>query len=335
MSEDKKYIIVTGSAGFIGFHLSSRLLSEGYSVIGIDNFNDYYSVELKEARAEQLRKHPEFIEKRVDICSLDDLEKIFNEYKISHVCNLAAQAGVRYSLTNPHVYEQSNLAGFLNILEMCRHFNVPRLVYASSSSVYGGNTKMPFSESDRVDTPVSLYAATKKANELMAHCYSHLYGFQTVGLRFFTVYGPWGRPDMAMWLFAEAIKTDKPIKVFNYGEMKRDFTFIDDIISGICGALFAEGLDQYEIFNLGNHKSERLMDMIAMIEKEMGTEAKKEMLPIQPGDVPESFADVDKAHEKLGYVPSTSISDGIPAFIKWYKDHSELTDIIAGRQCKQ
>jgi len=328
MSQEKKYILVTGSAGFIGFHLCSRLLREGYSVIGVDNFNDYYAVELKEARAEKLRVFNDYVEKRIDIGSLEMLEKVFREYQISHVCNLAAQAGVRYSLTHPHVYEQSNVAAFLNILEMVRHFNVPRLVYASSSSVYGGNTKMPFAESDVVDTPVSLYAATKKANELMAHCYSHLYGFQTVGLRFFTVYGPWGRPDMAMWLFAEAIKSGKPIKVFNHGNMKRDFTFIDDIINGLHGALFAEGLEQYEIFNLGNHKSENLLDMIAMIEDAMGEEAKKEMLPFQLGDVPESYADVDKAHAKLGFTPTTSISAGIPAFIEWYKTHSDLTNLV-------
>ena len=332
MSQNKNYILVTGSAGFIGFHLCKRLLREGHSVIGVDNFNDYYAVELKEARAEKLRAYSEFTEKRVDIGSLEALEKIFREYKITHVCNLAAQAGVRYSLTHPHIYEKSNVAAFLNILEMVRHFNVPRLVYASSSSVYGGNTKMPFAETDAVDTPVSLYAATKKANELMAHCYSHLYGFQSIGLRFFTVYGPWGRPDMAMWLFAEAIKTGNPIKVFNHGNMKRDFTYIDDIINGICGALFAEALDQYEIFNLGNHKSEKLMDMIGLIEKEMGSDAKKDMLPMQPGDVPESYADVAKAHKKLGFAPTTSISEGIPAFINWYKENSALTELIAQKR---
>jgi len=329
MASGKKYILVTGSAGFIGFNLCRRLLREGQAVVGVDNFNDYYAVELKEARSKELHAYPEYKEERADISSLSDLERIFKEYKISHICNLAAQAGVRYSLTHPHIYEQSNVAAFLNILEMTRHFNIPRLVYASSSSVYGGNTKMPFAESDSVDTPVSLYAATKKANELMAHCYSHLYGFQTVGLRFFTVYGPWGRPDMAMWLFAEAIKADKPIKVFNYGNMKRDFTFIDDIINGLCGALFAENLEKYEIFNLGNHRSENLMDMIGLIEKEMGKKAEKEMLPLQPGDVPESYADVEKAHSKLGFSPTTSISEGIPAFISWFNEHSDLTDFIA------
>ena len=327
--KNKEYILVTGSAGFIGFHLCTRLLREGHSVIGVDNFNDYYSVKLKEERSRCLHSYPDFIEKRTDISSLNELEKIFREFNVSHICNLAAQAGVRYSLTHPHVYEQSNVAAFLNILEMARHFNIARLVYASSSSVYGGNTKMPFAESDRVDNPVSLYAATKKANELMAHCYSHLYDIQTVGLRFFTVYGPWGRPDMAMWLFAEAIRKGQPIKVFNHGNMKRDFTFIDDIINGVCGALFAEGLEKYEIFNLGNHKSEKLMDMIGIIEKELGAEAEKEFLPLQPGDVPESYADIEKAHDKLGFTPSTSIAEGIPAFISWYNEYSDLTGFIA------
>lgn len=321
---NSQYILVTGSAGFIGFNLCQQLLAQGHNVIGLDNFNDYYAIELKEARAKILRDHPSFVEKRIDLCDKDELEKTFSEYPISKVCNLAAQAGVRYSISHPHIYEQSNLAGFLNILEMTRHFKVPRLVYASSSSVYGGNTKMPFSEDDRVDTPVSLYAATKKANELMAHAYSHLYGFQSIGLRFFTVYGPWGRPDMAMWLFVKAIKAGNPIKVFNHGNMKRDFTFIDDIINGVCGALFADDLEQYEVFNLGNHRSEHLMEMIGIIEKELGIEAKKDLMPMQPGDVPESYADVEKARKKLGFNPETSIDKGIPKFISWYNEHPEF-----------
>ena len=322
------YIIVTGSAGFIGFNLSRQLLAEGYKVIGIDNFNDYYLPDLKEARAAQLRETPNFIEKRVDLENYIELEKIFKEYKIDLVCNLAAQAGVRYSLDHPFVYEKSNVSGFLNILELVRHYNVPRLVYASSSSVYGGNKKVPFSETDSVDNPISLYAATKKADELMAHCYSHLYGFQSVGLRFFTVYGPWGRPDMALWLFTEAILAGKPIKVFNYGKMQRDFTYIDDIVSGVKGALFSKGLEQYEIFNLGNNNTEQLMDMINLIERELGTEAQKEMLPIQPGDVPATFADIEKAKHKLGFEPKTKIEVGIPNFINWYKEHSALTDKV-------
>ena len=322
------YIIVTGSAGFIGFNLSRQLLAEGYKVIGVDNFNDYYLPDLKEARATQLREASNFIEKRVDLENYVELEKIFKEYKIDLVCNLAAQAGVRYSLDHPFVYEKSNVSGFLNILELVRHYNVPRLVYASSSSVYGGNKKVPFSESDSVDNPISLYAATKKADELMAHCYSHLYGFQSIGLRFFTVYGPWGRPDMALWLFTEAILAGEPIKVFNYGKMQRDFTYIDDIVSGVKGALFSKGLEQYEIFNLGNNNTEQLMDMINLVEKELGVEAQKEMLPIQPGDVPATFADIEKAKHKLGFEPKTKIEVGIPNFINWYKEHSALTDKV-------
>jgi len=313
-----KHILITGSAGFIGFNLSRQLLDQGYKIVGVDNFNDYYNVKLKEARSDILQKYPNYIEKRINLTDLVGLEAIFREYKISHICNLAAQAGVRYSIQHPHIYEESNIAGFLNILEMARHFDVSRLVFASSSSVYGGNTKMPFTETDTVDTPVSLYAASKKANELMAHSYSHLYGFQSIGLRFFTVYGPWGRPDMAMWLFIKAIKAKSPIKVFNNGNMKRDFTYIDDIISGVCGALFADNLDKYEIFNLGNHKSEHLLEMISIIESELGVEAIKELLPMQPGDVPESYADIAKAQSKLNFEPKTSISEGIPKFAEWY-----------------
>ena len=325
---NNEVILVTGSAGFIGFHLSKKLLEDGHTVIGVDNFNPYYPVEIKEARSALLREFANFHEERVDICDLEGLSNVFSKYAVDKVCNLAAQAGVRYSITNPHCYETSNLAGFLNILEMVRHNGVQRLVYASSSSVYGGNKKVPFSESDPVDNPISLYAATKKANELMAHSYSHLYGFQTVGLRFFTVYGPWGRPDMAMWLFAEAIKTGNPLKVFNHGKMKRDFTFIEDIVSGIYGSLFADGLDTYEVFNLGNNQTEELLDMISLIEQEMGQEAVKEFLPMQDGDVPATFADITKAQAKLGYNPQTPISQGVPQFIEWYKTHSELTEAV-------
>jgi UDP-glucuronate 4-epimerase len=325
MSIDTKHIIVTGSAGFIGFNLSKQLLAEGYKIIGIDNFNDYYLPDLKEARTAILKKNKNYIEKRINLEDYSELEKVFKEYKISAVCNLAAQAGVRYSLDHPFVYEKSNVSGFLNILELVRHYNVSRLVYASSSSVYGGNKKVPFSESDPVDNPISLYAATKKADELMAHCYSHLYGIQTVGLRFFTVYGPWGRPDMALWLFTEAITAGKPIKVFNHGKMQRDFTFIDDIITGVKASLFSKGLDQYEIFNIGNNNTEQLMHMISIIEDELGIKAKKEMLPMQPGDIPATFADIEKAKRKLGFNPLTKIEDGIPKFIRWYKEHPDLT----------
>ncbi len=326
MSSEK--ILVTGSAGFIGFHTSLELLRMGHRVVGVDNFNDYYPPILKEARAEILRKNPAYAERRLDLSDMKALDAVFKEFGVARVCHLAAQAGVRYSISNPFAYEHSNLSGFLNILEAVRHNKVPRLVYASSSSVYGGNTKMPFSEADRVDNPISLYAATKKANELMAHCYSHLYGIQTVGLRFFTVYGPWGRPDMAMWLFAEAMKAGRKIKVFNYGNMRRDFTYIDDIVKGICASLFSDKLDKYEIFNLGNHRSEKLLDVIAVIERGLGMKAQMEMLPIQPGDVPESFADVDRAMEKLGFRPSTPVEKGIPEFISWFNSHPELVAAV-------
>lgn len=330
MSEET--VFVSGSAGFIGFHLCRELLESGISVIGCDNFNDYYEPALKRRRSEILKENPLFKEYEADLCDLDKMENIFSENRISRICHLAAQAGVRYSIDHPHIYERSNLAAFLNVLEMARHHKVARLVYASSSSVYGGNTKIPFSEKDSVDSPISLYAATKKANELMAHSYSHLYGIQTVGLRFFTVYGPWGRPDMAMWLFTEAIKNNRRIKVFNHGNMRRDFTYVDDIVSGIKASLFNTGLNQYEVMNLGNHRSEQLMHMISIIEKELGTEADKEMLPLQPGDVPESYADIALARKKLGFEPKTSIDKGIPNFIKWYNDHSDLTGQIAEKR---
>ncbi len=314
-------ILITGAAGFIGFHLAKKLLSDGYEIVGVDNFNTYYDVSLKNDRWEQLEQHSNFHGVHLSIESLDSLEALFQRYDIDMVCNLAAQAGVRYSIENPHVYAESNLTGFLNVLEMCRHHNITRLVYASSSSVYGGNTKVPFSESDTVDSPVSLYAASKKANELMAHTYSHLYGIQTVGLRFFTVYGPWGRPDMAYWTFTEKILAGKTIPVFNNGDMRRDFTYIDDIIQGIEASLFSEGLDQYEIFNLGNHQSENLLDFIETIGSALDTEVDKEFFSMQPGDVKETYADIQKAQKKLGYTPKISISEGIPSFINWYKSY--------------
>ncbi len=315
-------IIVTGTAGFIGFHLARRLLAEGHEVVGIDNFNDYYSVKLKQDRHRLLEACPNYRLERMDLTEGDKLLALVRDWQPDVVCNLAAQAGVRYSLTNPHVYQKSNLEGFLNILEACRHGNPqPRLVYASSSSVYGGNTKLPFSEADRVDTPISLYAATKKANELMAHSYSHLFGLQTVGLRFFTVYGPWGRPDMAMWLFTESMLAGRAIKVFNHGNMQRDFTYVDDIVQGLYGAMFAPGLDPYEVFNLGNHRSENLMDMIRLLARTLGVEPKMELLPMQDGDVPATYADVAKAQAKLGFAPATPISVGIPAFVEWYRQY--------------
>jgi len=326
--ERQETILVTGTGGFIGYHLSKELLARGHNVVGVDVFNDYYPVCIKEARSSELRQNKAFTERRLDLCDGKAFDQVFKDHKIDKVCHLAAQAGVRYSLEHPMAYEESNLKAFLNVLESVRHNKSPRLVYASSSSVYGGNTKVPFSESDRVDNPVSLYAATKKANELMAHAYSHLFKFQTIGLRFFSVYGTFGRPDMALWIFTEKIMRGEKIKVFNHGKMKRDFTYVGDIVKGICGSLFTEGLAQCEIFNLGNHRSENLMDMISIIEKELGREAIKEMCPLQPGDVPESFADIELAQKKLGFSPTTPIAVGIPEFVKWYKAHPQLAEEV-------
>ncbi|MBT3193507.1 MAG: NAD-dependent epimerase/dehydratase family protein [Verrucomicrobia bacterium] len=318
-------VLITGAAGFIGMNLAETLLAEGHSVVGIDNFNDYYPVSLKRARHKRLAPHPNYTGIEGDLCDLEALEACFKEHQFDVVCNLAAQAGVRYSLDHPHAYQKANLEAFLNVLECCRHAKVPRLVYASSSSVYGGNTKLPFSESDNVDSPVSLYAATKKANELMAHCYTHLYGLQTIGLRFFTVYGPWGRPDMAMWLFTDAMLAGKPIQVFNNGNMQRDFTFVDDIITGVKGSLFSDNLDPYEVFNIGNHRSEKLMDMIGILADALGVKPEMEMMPMQMGDVPATYADIDRIHAKLGYEPTTPISEGIPKFVAWYKRYHGIT----------
>ncbi|MCF7817346.1 MAG: GDP-mannose 4,6-dehydratase [Kiritimatiellales bacterium] len=314
-------ILVTGSAGFIGFHTAKALLADGHEVVGLDNFNDYYDVGLKEARHAQLEAMPGYAGVRGDLYDYELLHQLIQSHRIDRICHLAAQAGVRYSIQNPFAYQESNLKGFLNILEICRNHDISRLVYASSSSVYGGNTKVPFCETDVVDHPVSLYAATKKANELMAHAYSHLYGFQAVGLRFFTVYGPWGRPDMAYWLFTDAILRKRPIKVFNHGDMQRDFTYIDDIVLGIKAALFAEGLDPYEIFNLGNNQPEQLMDMIQYLSDALGVEPELEMLPMQDGDVHITYADIDKAKAKLGYQPSVSLREGLEHFVRWYKDY--------------
>lgn len=315
-------IFVTGTAGFIASHLAHSLLDDGHEVVGFDNFNDYYDVSLKEARNTRLESREGFTLIRGDLTDYQLLTTSFQQQKPDRVCHLAAQAGVRYSLTNPFVYQKSNLEGHLNILEACRHNDIPRLVYASSSSVYGGNTKIPFSETDPVDHPVSLYAATKKANELMSHTYTHLYGLQTVGLRFFTVYGPWGRPDMAMWLFTKAMLAGEPINVFNHGKMKRDFTYIDNIIFGVKGSLFNEGLDPYEVFNLGNNDPEDLMDMIGILADTLGVEPQMNLMPIQPGDVPATYADISKAQQKLNYSPHTPISEGIPKFVEWYKKYA-------------
>jgi UDP-glucuronate 4-epimerase len=314
-------VFVTGTAGFIGMHLAHSLLEDGHTVIGLDNFNDYYSVPLKRDRHATLASHSRYTGIEGDLCDQALITRLFREHSFDVVCNLAAQAGVRYSLTNPGAYQKSNIEGFLNILEACRHAKTPRLVYASSSSVYGGNTKLPFSESDPVDCPVSLYAATKKANELMAHTYTHLYGMQTIGLRFFTVYGPWGRPDMALWIFTRTMLGGKPIPVFNHGRMRRDFTYVDDIVAGIKAALFRPGLNPYEVLNLGNHQSEYLMDMIGTLAASLGIEPKMELLPIQPGDVEATYADITLAEQKLGFRPTTSIAQGIPKFVAWYKDY--------------
>ena len=329
-------ILVTGAAGFIGSHLSKRLLNEGYEVIGIDNINDYYDQKLKWDRLEWI-KHPKFKFEKVSLEDRERINNIFIEYKPAIVVNLAAQAGVRYSLVNPHAYIDSNVIGFMNILEACRHHNVEHLIYASSSSVYGANTKMPFSVHDNVDHPVSLYAATKKANELMAHTYSHLYGLPTTGLRFFTVYGPWGRPDMALFLFTKAILNGEPIKVFNNGNMMRDFTYIDDIVESIYRLIQKKpepnpnwdgknpdpgtSYAPYRVYNIGNSNPVNLMDFITAIEEKLGIEAKKEFLPLQAGDVPATYADVEDLYNEINFRPQTSIKEGVSKFIDWYLDY--------------
>ncbi len=330
-------VLVTGAAGFIGFHLSRRLLAAGVEVLGLDNLNDYYDVGLKESRLEQLLKDPSFSFVRMDLADSDGLKKVFREGGFERVVHLAAQAGVRYSLENPRAYIDSNIVGFLNILEGCRHHRSAHLIYASSSSVYGLNTRMPFSVHDNVDHPVSLYAASKKANELMAHSYSHLYRLPVTGLRFFTVYGPWGRPDMALFLFTRAILSGQPIKVFNHGRMERDFTYVDDIVEGIyrllpvapepnpewSGAAPDPGSSPapYRLYNIGNHSPVKLLDFIITLETALGREAQKEFLPLQPGDVPATFADVADLEEAVGFAPSTSLAEGIGHFVEWYRDY--------------
>jgi len=314
-------ILVTGAAGFIGYHLARRLLADGHEVTGFDNFNDYYDVRLKEARHARLTPVPAYRGVRGDLCDYPLLQDLFRRERFDQVVHLAAQAGVRYSIDHPFTYIKSNVEGTLTILEACRHHGVKRLIYASSSSVYGANAKLPFAEEDRCDAQVSLYGATKKTDELMARCYTHLYGFETVGLRFFTVYGPWGRPDMAMWSFTRSILDGRPIQVFNHGDMQRDFTFVDDIVQGICGAIRATGLAPCELFNLGNHRSEKLLDMIAELERALGRKAELQLLPMQPGDVPATYADIARARDKLGFEPTTPISVGIPGFVAWFKEY--------------
>ncbi len=312
-------ILVTGAAGFIGAALSLRLLERGDDVIGVDNLNDYYDVTLKHARLARLTPYKNFKFMQLNIADRDGMESVFSTEKFQRVVNLAAQAGVRYSITNPHVYAESNLIGFLNILEGCRNHGVEHLVYASSSSVYGANTKLPFSTDDKVDHPVSLYAATKKANELMAHSYSHLYDFSTTGLRFFTVYGEWGRPDMSPCIFARQIMADKPIDLFNYGKHSRDFTYIDDIVEGILRVIDTPPTAKYRIYNMGNSQPEELLTFIDTLEKHLGKTAVKNLLPMQAGDVQDTYADVSDLMRDFDYSPHTPLDVGIEKFVHWYK----------------
>tara|TARA_Y100001970_G_scaffold6667_1_gene7664 strand:+ start:2134 stop:3093 length:960 start_codon:yes stop_codon:yes gene_type:complete len=315
-------ILITGAAGFIGFHLTKSLLDDGFEICGIDNLNNYYDPALKKDRLKILRDYSNFTFEKVDISNKEKLNKLFNKINPEKVVNLSAQAGVRYSIENPYAYVSSNLVGFVNIIELCRQNNVKGLIYASSSSVYGANKKIPFSIDDRVDKPLALYGATKRANELIAHSYSHLYNLNTTGLRYFTVYGPWGRPDMAMYIFTSKIINNEAIPLFNNGDMKRDFTYIDDIVYGTRAAL--DKNYKYEIFNLGNHKSERLKDIISLIEKHLSKKAKIKKLPMQPGDVKRTFADIDHSIKMLNYQPQTSIEDGIPKFIDWYLEYNGI-----------
>lgn len=333
-------ILLTGAAGFIGSTTAHRLLARGDEVVGLDNLNDYYDVRLKEDRLARLTPQPGFRFVKMDVADRPGMEALFAAERFDRVIHLAAQAGVRYSLKNPHAYIDSNVVGFMNVLEGCRHSKVQHLVYASSSSVYGGNTKMPFSEHDSVDHPVSMYAATKKANELMAHTYSHLFGLPTTGLRFFTVYGPWGRPDMALFLFTKAILEGRPIDVFNHGRMQRDFTYVDDIVEGVIRVMdrSAEpnpafdplnpdpgtGSAPFRVFNIGNHDPVPLLDFIAAIEQALGRKAEKNLLPLQDGDVPATYADVDALSAWTGFAPKTSVQDGIRRFVAWYRDYYKV-----------
>ena len=312
-----KTYLVTGAAGFIGFHLSCALLERGDRVLGLDNLNDYYDVSLKEARLRLLQENERFTFYKEDLANREGLTKVFGQNKIQVVCNMAAQAGVRYSLVNPFAYQSSNLEGFLNIIHLSQEHQVENFVYASSSSVYGNNKKVPFSVQDRVDHPISLYAATKKANELVAHTYSHLYSLPCSGLRLFTVYGPWGRPDMALFIFARAITRNQPIEVYNFGKMRRDFTYIDDIVQGVLASM--DRPVPYAIYNLGNSRAVDLLYFIECIEKALGKKAEKKMLPIQPGDVVETYADISESERYLGFQPATRIEEGIANFISWYR----------------
>jgi len=333
-------VLVTGAAGFIGFHVSTALAGAGRRVVGADNLTPYYDPKLKQARLDRLAGQGRFDFRRIDLADRKAVEALFAEGKFGTVIHLAAQAGVRYSLTDPHAYVDANLQGFVNILEGCRHAECRHLIYASSSSVYGANTKLPFSTSDNVDHPLSLYGASKKANELMAHAYSHLFRVPTTGLRFFTVYGPWGRPDMAMWLFTKAILAGEPIKLFNHGRMRRDFTYVDDVVQSIVRLIErppagnpdwsgdkpdpATSSAPWRVYNIGNNHPVELMDVVSLIEQNLGRKAKMEMLPMQPGDVPATYANVDDLMRDVGFRPATPIADGIRKFIDWYRDYHRL-----------
>jgi len=335
-----KKILITGAAGFIGYHLAKKLLEDGREVVGLDNLNDYYDPQLKRSRLSRLQRFPGFVHSPLDMADRQGMPELFREHGFDVVVNLAAQAGVRYSLINPHSYVDTNLVGFVNILEGCRHTKVKHLVYASSSSVYGANTNMPFSVHNNVDHPVSLYAASKKANELMAHTYSHLFGLASTGLRFFTVYGPWGRPDMALFLFTKAILEDRPIDVFNNGNMERDFTYIDDIVEGVFRIIDrvpqpdpnwsgdapdpATSYCPWRIYNIGNNNKEKLMRYIEVLEECLGKTARKNFLPLQDGDVPATFANVDDLIRDIGFKPSTRIEDGIRNFVDWYREYYKV-----------
>jgi UDP-glucuronate 4-epimerase len=336
---DRK-ILVTGAAGFIGFHVAQRLLSAGREVVGLDIINDYYDPRLKQARLDILKRDSNFTFAKVDLADRASTKLLFEQYRFPVVIHLAAQAGVRYSLDHPHAYVDANLEGFVNVLEGCRHNDCKHLLFASSSSVYGANTKLPFSVQDNVDHPLSLYAASKKANELMAHAYSHLYRIPSTGLRFFTVYGPWGRPDMAMFIFAKAILDGKPIKLFNHGNMRRDFTFVDDVSEAVVRLTdrppqgdpnwsgdkpdSSSSAAPWKIYNIGNNKPEDLMQVVSLLEKEFGRTAAKEMLPMQPGDVPATYADIEDLTRDIGFRPATTIEQGIARFAKWYRDYHNL-----------
>ncbi len=332
----KEKVLVTGAAGFIGFHLSQLLMKQGYQVIGIDNLNDYYDVNLKYGRLEILKKEEDFTFYKIDLKDKVDIDNLFGKYNFDYVINLAAQAGVRYSLINPYAYVDSNLIGFVNILEACRHYPVKHLLYASSSSVYGGNKVAPFSTEHQVDHPVSLYAATKKSNELMAHTYSHLYKIPTTGLRFFTVYGPWGRPDMAYFSFTQDILSGKPIKVFNYGKMERDFTYIDDIVEGIVRLLplapqanpewdetkdkLSESFAPYKVYNIGNNQPVQLETFISVLEDKLGQKSEKNYMEMQPGDVVRTYADTIDLEQAINFKPKTSIEEGLGKYVEWYRE---------------